>query len=1094
MTYCGVCRRFLVCGFLALGPLPRYAPPMRCPTCSEDNPDRAKFCLNCATPLDQPIGLQREVRKTVTIVFSDVTGSTAIGERLDPETLRRVMERYFDRMREAIERHGGTVEKFIGDAVMAVFGIPKVHEDDALRAVRAAVAMRRALEELNEAFSRDHDVRIAVRTGVHTGEVVAGEGLDRQRLVTGDAVNVAARLEQVAASGDILLGLETFRLVRDAVQVEELSPLELKGKAEPVRAYRLVGLEAAAPGIARRLDTSFVGRIRERGLLRDAYARAVGDRSSYLLTILGIAGVGKSRLVAKVTDELGGECAVASGRCLPYGDGITFWPVLEVLKSSAGIAEANEPEEVRSRLRQALAGEEDAEAVEAKLSALLGLVTQPGSIEETFWAVRRYLEALARERPLIVVIDDLHWGEPALLDLIEHVADWSRDAPILLVCLARPEFLDKRPGWGGGKMNAASILLEPLDEGEASSLVESLLGRAELNGEVVSKIVRAAEGNPLFVEELLAMLLDDGSLLLTEDGRWAQSRPLDRMELPSSVQALLAARLDRLEPHELSLVEGGAVVGQVFYRGAVTELAPESLRPDVGTYLKSLVRKDLVRPERGGFPGDESYRFRHILIRDAAYRAMVKETRAELHERFADWLERVAGDRFAEYEEILGYHLEQAHRYRAELGQAADERTASLAQRAARALSSSGRRAQSRGDMRATANLLTRAIELLPVHAVERLELLPPLSEALAEAGRDADVKRLLDEGLRVAAGDARITAHLRLARRELVDDSTNLDKPWEDLAEPEARAAVDVFREAEDEAGLTTAWRVLGNVHWGRGHITAAREAWRNAAEHARSTGDRGQEAQSLVWDLIAQDFDSTPAPEGLERAKETLDHLKDLPGAKAQVLWEFATFNAMLGHLDEARAAFETSQEIERDLGRDVTANHYGPQVAQEIERLAGQPDARIDVLRMGIDAFERASGERNALLIALLSEALAGAGQDDEAWVCAQEARALSAGRAMHVEPMWQQAAALVLARRGQLEQAEALAQEAVLRLRATEFMWKTADALARLAVVCRLSGRQADAAVLFREAQRLYEEKGIIRLAEGTQRLLAESADA
>ena len=1057
-----------------------------CSSCGEENPDKAKFCSECATALTSAEA-PRETRKTVTALFSDVTGSTAMGERLDPETLRRVMSRYFEAMRSVIEHHGGTVEKFIGDAVMAVFGIPRSHEDDALRAVRAARDMGRALQELNSRFERDHGITITVRTGINTGEVVSGEIRDRQQLATGDTVNVAARLEQAAAPGEILLGGDTYRLVRDAVEVEQVAPLELKGKSEPVQAFQLVSVAEMVPGIARRLDAAFVGRARERGLLRDAFARAVADRSSYLFTVLGPAGVGKSRLVAEVIDELDGGCTVTSGRCLPYGDGITFWPVIEILKTSAGIGDADGPSDVQGKLLEALGADEDAGSVQAKLSALLGLAPQSGSIEETFWAVRRFLEGLVSGGPLIVVIDDLHWAEPTLLDLIEHVADWSRDAPILLVCLARPEFLDERPGWGGGKMNAASILLEPLDETEASSLIENLLGRSRLDDAFTSRIVKAAEGNPLFVEELLAMLLEDGSLVRDGEGRWTKTRDLDQLELPSSIQVILAARLDRLEPPELSLIEGGAVVGQVFYRGAVAELAPESLRPDVGTYLKSLIRKDLVRPERGGLPGDESYRFRHVLIRDAAYRAMAKETRAELHERFADWLEHISGDRLAEYQEIVGYHLEQAYRYREELG--AEEQAVSLANRAASTLATSGRRAYSRGDMRATVKLLSRANDLLPMASAERLGFLPQLSHALAETGRDEEAKRLVDDGLRDVGGDARIRAHLVLARRELVGADV-AHTPWEDLAEADARAAVDVFSEARDEAGLATAWRMLGFVHWERAEIAPASEAWGNAAAHARAAGDRGGEAKDLAWLVIAQDFGATPAAEGLERAKRMLDQMEDVPAAKAEMLWEVSTFHAMLGHLDEARAAFEASQEIERDLGRDLFASHHVPQVVELIERLAGRSDARIAALRTGRDAYERASGQPDPLLTAMLAQALAEAGEDDEAWALAQGARALSGGLMRHVELTWRQASALVLARRGQFEEAEHLAQESVIALRSTEFMWNTADALVTLAAVLRLAGKRQEAADALREALDRYERKGIVALADHARRLLAE----
>src|SRR5437588_5699528 len=411
-----------------------------CPACGQENPDGFKFCGNCAAALDGAPA-PREMRKTVTVVFCDVTGSTALGEQLDPESLRRVMARYFEAMRIAIERHGGTVEKFIGDAVMAVFGIPQLHEDDALRAVRAAAEMLAAVSTLNLELERDHGITLEVRIGVNTGEVVAGT---EERLATGDAVNVAARLEQAAPPGSVLLGPETLRLVRHGVEVEALEPLELKGKAVPLQAYRLLEVRHDAVPTVRHLEAPLVGREPQRKLLEDAFANALGDRACGLFTLLGAAGVGKSRLAAEFLH--GVEATVVRGRCLPYGEGITYWPVVEIVKQLLGA----DPE---ARLAHLLPDETAAVAI----SSLLGKADEPALADDIAWAVRRLMEAAAAEVPLIAVFDDIHWGEATFLDLIEHISDWSRDAPILLLCIARPDLLDKRPGWGGGKFNATTV-------------------------------------------------------------------------------------------------------------------------------------------------------------------------------------------------------------------------------------------------------------------------------------------------------------------------------------------------------------------------------------------------------------------------------------------------------------------------------------------------------------------------------------------------------------------------------------------------------------------------------------------------------------
>ena len=538
----------------------------------------------------------------MTVVFCDVAGSTAFGESVDPEVLRSLMARYFERMQGIVERHGGSVEKFIGDAVMAVFGVPAAHEDDALRACRTAVEMRDALPELG----------IGGRIGVNTGEVVVGA---QEVLATGDAVNVAARLEQAAQPGEVLVGSETLPLLRGAAQVGAERLLELKGKREPVRAFPLL---AVLPPPERRFATPMVGREHELARLRAVFGQAVHDSSCQLFTILGSAGVGKSRLAAELLAGL--EGLVVRGRCLSYGEGITYWPVVEMLKQLGRLAEGDAARPLRS---------------------LLGESDEPAVAEEIAWGFRKLLEQEAAAQPLVVVFDDLHWAEETLLDLVEHVADLARDAPIVLLCLARPELLERRPSWGGGKWNATTVLLEPLDAAETEQLLAELGGTG---AELRERVVQVAEGNPLFVEEMLALVRDSSG---------------GEVEVPPTIHALLAARLDQLDPAERSVLECGAIEGRTFHRGAVAALAEGE--GELDRRLVALVRKELVRPDRPQLPGEDAYRFRHLRIRDAAYDALPKSVRAELHERFAAWLERHGAD-VVELDEILGYHLEQAAR------------------------------------------------------------------------------------------------------------------------------------------------------------------------------------------------------------------------------------------------------------------------------------------------------------------------------------------------------------------------------------------------------------------------------------------------
>ncbi len=730
-----------------------------CPSCGAENRQGARFCDACGAPLDEA-GPARETRKVVSVLFCDVTGSTALGERIDPESLRRVMARYFETAKAIVERHGGTVEKFIGDAVMAVFGVPAVHEDDALRAVRAADELRGALGELNEELDRNYGTRLELRMGVNTGEVVTGT---EERLATGDAVNVAARLEQAAPPGEVLLGEETHALVQEAVESEPVEPVPAKGKAEPLQAYRLIAV-GDDPG--RRHEAAMVGRERQRDVLENAFATVVDGRSCHLFTILGSAGVGKSRLAEEFLRTLDGA-TVVRGRCLSYGEGITYWPVTEVLK----------------RLLADSAGAEPA------LASILGDDSAASSPTEIAWAFRKLLEARAAERPLVVVFDDVHWGEPAFLDLVEHVADLSRGAPILLLCMARPELLDLRPTWGGGKLNATNVLLEPLGPEEAELLIAELDER--IDPELRGRILEAAGGNPLFVEEMVAMAEDGGEIVV-----------------PPTIQALLAARLDQLEPAERGVLERGAIEGLVFHRGAVAALGPEEATVD--GRLITLVRKDLVRPEPTVFVDEEAYRFRHLLIRDTAYEALPKAVRAELHDRFATWLEE-HGAALVELDEIIGYHLEQAYSYRAELGPL-DDVAAAIAERAAARLERSAEHANERGDLHAAKGQLGRALQLLPADNPSRRSTQLELAVVLTELGEFESAAEHCDEAEAAAraAQDERLLARCRLARTEAqlqADQSATMQAAIES-----AREQLEVLERLGDEEGAVWALRQLAS------------------------------------------------------------------------------------------------------------------------------------------------------------------------------------------------------------------------------------------------------------------------------------------
>ena len=894
--------------------------------------------------------MPRQKRKTVTVLFCDVTGSTALGERLDPESFRQVMRRYFDTARAVIERHGGTVEKFIGDAVMAVFGAPVLHEDDALRAVRAAAGLREQIAVLNGELEAGFAATVSVRTGVNTGQVVTGT---EERLATGDAVNLAARLEQAAGPGEIVIGPQTWALVRGVVTAEALEPLQLKGKTQPVAAYRLLEIRTDVDPRARTGRAPLVGRAGQLLMLADAFTNATRERSCGLFTVLGVAGVGKSRLTAEFLP--GVAARVLSGTCLSYGQGITYWPVVSMIKQLL------DPQHGCPAAAQLMGRDV---RVAAAINVLLGeqvAVTSPGEIA---WAVRKLFEGSAERRPLLVVLDDLHWGEPALFDLVEHIADFSRDAPILLLCMARPELLESRPGWGGGKLNTTTMLLEPLQPAETATLIDELVPPgSDLDPQLRERVQEIAGGNPLFVEEMLALLGESGGRYVT---------------VPATIAALLAARLDQLPAAERAVLECGSVEGQSFHQGAVQVMAVDE--HDVPARLETLVHKDLLRPDRAVLPGEEAFRFRHLLIRDAAYQALAKADRAELHERFARWLEE-HGTGLVELDEIAGYHLEQASRYRRELGPA-DEKTHALAAAAAGHLGAAGRRALDRGDTRAAVNLLERAESLLPPQEVN-LALQESLIRGLGESGRlDEAISRAERiAGQCSAAGDRVGELKIRLAAMR-----------WRENRYPkdyfaELRALVKQARPAIEQAGDPAALAALeyaaGCIDFIRCRNAAALPTFTRAMQHAAQAEDLWLETAARAMAAACIHLGPTPRTEALrwldDAETQSVTFQPRLKLRKAGVL-------ADLGRFDEARAllADAVAEMNERGMRLAVAISR---QVIWDTEMLAGDHAAAERAARQECEQLEQL-GEQGYFSTGafMLADALYALGRygESEQWV--------------------------------------------------------------------------------------------------------------
>ena len=1038
-----------------------------CQQCGEQNPARFRICGMCGAPLAPP-SVRREARKTVTIVFSDLKGSTSLGEQLDSESLREALSIYFDEMRAVIERHGGTVEKFIGDAIMAVFGLTAVREDDALRAVRAARDMQLRLVHVNEALRQRWGIELENRTGVNTGEVVAGDPAAGQRLVTGDTVNTAARLEQAAPSGEVLIGQLTYDLVRDAVDVESVDALELKGKAERVKAYRLI--EVVGPqAYRRRLEAPLVGRAEELARLVAAEGEARGSRNARLLTVVAGAGVGKSRLIDEFLASDDRRARSLRGRCLSYGDGITFWPIAEMMRTAAALDDELPADIARQRILTLAAGRED---VAERLAPLLGLSVEAYPLEETFWAVRTMFEGLAFSAPLVVVVDDIHWAEATLLDLLEHVRE-AAAAPILVVCSARPELIEERAGWGP---DSDLIYLAPLSAAETSAIAANILGGSGLPVDLLRRISEAAEGNPLFVEQMLSMLVDSGDLVRAEDGRWEVRREDGtlRVRVPPGIVALIDARLDRLGGGDRSVLQAGSVIGLVFYREAVRSISASDLHSTVDASLERLVRRQFVRSDPSAFMDDDAFRFDHALIHDGAYRSLLKRERADLHERFGRWLESVAAQRIAELEEIIGYHLEQAALHLEQLGPL-DDHGRGLSEKASSQLSSAGRRALSRGDSPAAANLLQRAAALLVPQSSRWIEITLDLAEAAADLGEFQRSNAAAEEGLAAARllGDDLLVRNAELVSlflRYTLDPANGAQevvRRTEETIPPLERAA--------DHAGLVRAWRLLAWVHGTACNYGAAERAVERAVHHARLAGDRRAETRNLMSFAVSALYGPMPVGQAITLAERIALEVHGDRRAEGIVLSASAHLRALRGDFAEARALYSRAREMLEALGGPVMAATVSLDSAR-VELLAGDPVAAERELRRDYDVLE-SIGERYALstLAGLLGYALEQQGRHDAAIAATEAAERMAAADDVESQSLWRRVRAIAVTALGAPEEALALASAAYDLVVDTDAPLMKAFALLDLGEVHAAGGRLEEAQRSWQGALALFEAK-------------------
>jgi class 3 adenylate cyclase/tetratricopeptide (TPR) repeat protein len=1007
-----------------------------------------------------------ESRRTVTVVFTDVTGSTGLGESLDPEAVRRVMERYFETASAVLVRHGGTVEKFIGDAVMAVFGAPRLHEDDALRAARAAVEMRTELAALNEELERDWGVRLRTRTGVNTGEVVAGDPSSGQALVTGDAVNTAARLEQMAGPDEILIGEATHALTANATRAEPVEPLQARGKRAPVAAWRLLEVHGDDPYL-RRLDTPLVGRHEELAQLGDVYTRAVRQRSCALFTLIGPAGIGKSRLTLEFVRSVQDEARVLTGRCLPYGEGSTYWPLAEIVRGLGG-------DDVQGTIAGLLADDPERERVAALVASLVGQSEVTADTDDVGWAMRRLLEALAGERPLVVSLEDVNWAEPTLLDLIEQIAEWSREAPIMILCSARDELIELRPTWAGGLRNATTALLEPLSATDSVALIDHLASDQRIDQPTARRVASMAAGNPLFVEQLLATV--------------GAGQQLDVTAL-STIHAVISARLDALSTAERTVIECASVMGKEFSSQPLDAmLAADAGDPAVAETLARLARKDLIRPTRSPFHAGGAYRFGHLLVRDAAYARLPKRRRADLHERFAGWIGASGPAHEAELSEVIGYHLEQAHQLRTELGPL-DEAGRGLALDAGRALVAAGLRAQRRMDTPAAVNLLGRAAALLTDQPDARSEVLPEL--ALANVGLPdlPRAREVLDEALdaALAAGDTRGEQRALLAHAHALWTSTGSVGP---LAHA-AKRAIPVFEQAGDDRWLVRAWLWRAFAHQGESRYGPAAVALEQARSHLSATGGMAEERSVFGNLALSLWLGPVSCDEAIARCRQLIASERERhSAAEAYVTVPLAMLLASIGRLDEAYAVLETASEL-LDRVPSVTRTEISLFTGL-IHLMGGDPERAERNLRAALEP-DRPFPEQISLCetAAGLANCLVDLGTINEAARWAETSRTTAAADDLGNQIAWRTAVARVDARRDG-RRAGPIAHEAVELAERTDSPSMQGDALMALAEVQRLTGDSDAARSAAERALERYRSKGITASAGRAQTLLGALA--
>ena len=1006
----------------------------------------------------------RTARKTVAALVRRLTPDPTTTQ--DPEAGKAALDLALREAVSIVEAHGGWIHEVTLGKMVAVFGVPKVHEDDSLRAVRAAMELRTWSPPETVADSGDGDPR-AARVGIALGEVLVESSRGVEKLLSVGPLEEADQLARAAKPGEVLMSGAAAKLVEHEAGLEPAEIL-LLGTESPVVAFRLVpGAREGFEG--RRFGSPLVARLEELAVLRQAFARSSRERAVSLVTLVGPAGVGKTRLVAEFLDQAREHAIVLNGRCLSYGRDITFWPIAEMVRQAAGITDSDRAHEARGKVIRLIDSIEDAEFIEEQISSVLGLSGNPPVPSEIFWAIRRFFETVARDGSLVLVFDDIHWAEAMLLDLIEHLGGASRGVPILVVCMARAELVEQRPGWGGGRLDATNLVVGTLGREESSRLVDNLLGSVEIDEEARERILEAGEGHPLFLEELVAMLVED-ELLRWQDGRWVASSDLGEVPIPPTIQALIGARLDRLGAEQRVVLEHASVVGQEFTERNLAIFDPDPAR--LRAVLDTLESKDLISVRRESPTSGRTFRFRHHLIRDVAYRAMTKAARADAHEAFGDYLETAAGARISELEEIVGYHFEAAHRYRTELG-VPDSGGASLADRSASRLRSAGLRALARNDNPAAVSLLGRALALVREDDPIRCELAWQLGSALLETGELDEAEAVLEEGLR----DARRLEHeraewrIRLEQTDIrfwrTPDATNTQE-----TERVAVEAAEALRRLGDVAGVARAQRLLGDAFGRRGRAAEAVEAYDMGQRLAREAGDEREAAQRSNLGIA---HGPVPVDRCIEIAERNLSTARRPDPA---ALAGLGFLLAMSGRFDESRRALENAVARAAELGVEwklVSIHmHFGAAML-----IADDPERAEEVLRPAVETLQR-MGEQSmfSTAVALLAEAQYRQGKLDTAMDATIASEMATADDDVASQMAWRGVRAKVLAARGESEEAERLARQGVDFADRSDLLNMVGDAHFDLGIVLQAAGKPGEAGAELQAATDLYRRKGNI----------------